>query len=63
MRPWPDVNAIVHTHAPYAKAFAVLRKPIPLVCNEGSPARAMAVLAAEYGISGTAEIAKRVLET
>src|SRR3712207_7710043 len=25
----PDVNAIVHTHQPYASALAFLRKPIP----------------------------------
>ena len=25
----PDVNAIVHTHQPYASALAVVRQPIP----------------------------------
>jgi L-fuculose-phosphate aldolase len=29
MRARPDVGAIVHTHAPYATALAMLRKPIP----------------------------------
>lgn len=29
MRARPDVGAIVHTHAPFATALAMLRKPIP----------------------------------
>jgi L-ribulose-5-phosphate 4-epimerase len=27
----PDVNGIVHTHSPYATAFAAVNKPIPVV--------------------------------
>ncbi|MCL2843614.1 MAG: class II aldolase/adducin family protein [Oscillospiraceae bacterium] len=30
----PEVNGIVHTHSPYATAFAVLNEPIPLVLIE-----------------------------
>ena len=25
----PDVNSVIHTHSPYATAFAVAGKPIP----------------------------------
>lgn len=62
MRMRPDVNAIVHTHSPYATAFAVARKPIPLICNEGLCTNAMAVLPAEYGVPGTEELGERVIE-
>ncbi len=31
LRARPDLNAIVHTHSPYATAFSVASKPIPVV--------------------------------
>ncbi len=34
----PDINGIVHTHSPYATAFAALGKPIP-VYGDGSMSR------------------------
>lgn len=58
----PDVNAVVHTHSPYALAFAVAHQPIPLVSLEGLAARSMEVLVAEYGEPGTEEIGRRALE-
>lgn len=27
----PDLNAIIHTHSPYATAFSVIGKPIPII--------------------------------
>jgi len=30
----PDVNAIVHTHQPYASALALVRRPIPALFDE-----------------------------
>ncbi|MDY6875582.1 MAG: class II aldolase/adducin family protein [Chloroflexota bacterium] len=63
MRELPDANAIVHTHSPYALAFAVVHKPIPVICNEGFLARSMAVLVTEYGVPGTEEIGRKALET
>jgi len=33
----PDVNAIVHTHSPFATSFSVLHEAIPLICNGGYP--------------------------
>lgn len=62
MRMRPDVNAIVHTHSPYATAFAVARKPIPLICVEGLCTNSMAVLPTEYGVPGTEELGERVIE-
>ncbi len=32
-----EVNAVVHTHSPYATAFASLREEIPLVLAEIGP--------------------------
>ncbi len=62
MRELPDVNAVVHTHSPYALAFAVVHKPIPVICNEGIPARSMSVLVTEYGVPGTEGIGQKALE-
>lgn len=31
MRPRPDVNAVVHTHSPYATAFSVVGEAIPVI--------------------------------
>ena len=31
LRARPDLNAVVHTHSPYATAFSVINKPIPVV--------------------------------
>ncbi|MFZ5754512.1 MAG: class II aldolase/adducin family protein, partial [Bacillota bacterium] len=30
----PDVQAVVHTHSPYATAYAVVRKPIPALVED-----------------------------
>lgn len=62
MRELPDVNAVVHTHSLYALAFAVVHKPIPVICNEGLLARSMSVLVTEYGVPGTEEIGQKALE-
>ena len=62
LRQRPDVNAVVHTHSPYALAFAVVHKPIPLICNEGLPARSMAILVADFGLPGTEEIGQKALD-
>jgi L-ribulose-5-phosphate 4-epimerase len=58
----PEVNAVVHTHSPYALAFAVVHKNIPLISIEGLATKAMAVLVAEYGVPGTEEIGRKALE-
>jgi L-fuculose-phosphate aldolase len=58
----PEINGVVHTHSPYALAFAVAHKEIPLICIEGLSAKAMSVLVAEYGVPGTEEIGQKALE-
>jgi len=63
MRARPDVNAVVHTHSPYALAFAVAHKPIPLISLEGLATCSMSVLVAEYATPGTEEIGLSALQT
>ncbi len=58
----PEINAVVHTHSPYALAFAVAHKEIPLICIEGLSTKAMCVLVADYGVPGTEEIGRKALE-
>jgi L-ribulose-5-phosphate 4-epimerase len=36
LRAWPDVNAVVHTHAPYAVMFSALGKPLQPIGHPGS---------------------------
>ena len=58
----PGINAIVHTHSPYATAFSVLREPIPLVCNEGFGVMALRVDVSRYELPGSPEIGRAALE-
>jgi L-ribulose-5-phosphate 4-epimerase len=58
----PHVNAVVHTHSPYASSFAVLSEPIPVVLIE------MAVLGGDvpvtpFAMSGTKELGVKVART
>lgn len=61
LREMPEAGAVVHAHPPYATAFAVVRKPVPLICTEGLGVRAMQVLVAEYAVPGTEEIGRSAL--
>jgi len=57
----PDVDAIVHTHSPYAAAFAVARRPIPFVCNEGMFVGTPRVEVAEFGVPSTPDLGRAAL--
>lgn len=48
----PKAAAVVHTHSPYALAFAVVDRSIPIVSTEGLAARGP-VPVAEYACPGT----------
>jgi L-ribulose-5-phosphate 4-epimerase len=63
LREMDDVNAVVHTHSPYATAFSVAHHPIPLICNEGLGFRSMSVLVSDFGVPGTEEIGQRAIDT
>jgi hypothetical protein len=56
----PDVNAIVHTHQPYASALAFLRKPIPALTDEQVRFLGRRVAIVDYAPSGTGLLARKV---
>ncbi|MDQ0365229.1 aminotransferase class III-fold pyridoxal phosphate-dependent enzyme [Catenuloplanes indicus] len=56
----PDVNAIVHTHQPYASALAFLRKEIPALTDEQVRFLGRKVAIIDYAPSGTGFLAKNV---
>lgn len=58
-RAHPDVAAVVHAHPLYASMFAVARQPIPAVLDEFAIYVGGDVACAEYGMSGTPELAAR----
>lgn len=58
----PDINAIVHTHSPYAAALSVARQPLPPILEELAQLIGGEVRVAEYALPGTQELAERVVE-
>ncbi len=59
----PDVNAVVHTHAPYASIFAVTYEPIETVLNEAAASLTGTVPVAPYQTPGTLELARSAFKT
>lgn len=58
-----DVNGIVHTHAPYATAFAVVHQPIPVILIEMVPYLGGKVQVAEFALPGTQALGEKALIT
>ncbi len=58
----PDIGAIVHTHSPYATAFAVTHEAIPVILIEMMFFLLGDVPVAEYATPGTPEVGKNALE-
>lgn len=52
----PEVNAAVHTHSPYATAFAACRKEIPYFLIEMMPFLGGSVPVSDFAPPGTAEL-------
>lgn len=52
----PACHAIVHTHSPYATAFAVLRQPIPCTLVEMQLFLGGSIEVADYAVQGSAEV-------
>ena len=56
-----DINAVVHTHAPYATILAIARKPIPalhyMIAAFGGPD----IRVCDYARYGTAELSSHIL--
>lgn len=59
----PDINAVIHTHSPYATAVAVLRKPIPQIVDEMGFVLGGEVRVAPYAQPGTLELARQAVAT
>lgn len=57
-----DVQAVVHTHSPYASSFAVTREPIPVILEEMAQLIGGPIKVANYGLPGTEELAKFTVE-
>ena len=53
---YPDVNAVFHTHSPYATAFAVNQQTIPAVLIEALVFLGGDIRCADYATPGTKEV-------
>jgi L-ribulose-5-phosphate 4-epimerase len=58
-----DVGAVVHSHAPYATLFGIVRQSIPMVLTEAAACLTGAVPIAPYAQAGSQELANIVFET
>lgn len=59
----PDVNGIVHTHSPYATAFAAVNKPIPVVLTAMGDEFGGPIPVGRFALIGSDEIGKVVVES
>lgn len=57
----PDVEAIVHTHSPYACALAVARVPLPVILEELAQVVGGPVSVADYAPSGSEALARNAV--
>ncbi len=53
----PDVNAVIHTHQPYASVFALINTPIPALFDEQVTQLGSCVEIVPYGMSGSPDLA------
>lgn len=58
---YPRINAIVHSHSPFATGFAVNGQEIPLILIEMKPFLGGSVPVAPFAPAGSAELAKSPL--
>ncbi len=58
----PDVGGIVHTHSPYATAFAALGKPIPVYLTAMADEFGGPIPCGDFALIGSEAIGKVVLE-
>jgi len=59
----PDVNGVVHTHSPYATAFAALGKPIPVYLTAMGDEFGGPIPCGDFALIGGEEIGQIVVET
>ncbi|NLE44099.1 MAG: L-ribulose-5-phosphate 4-epimerase [Chloroflexi bacterium] len=58
----PDVNGIVHTHSPYATAFAALGRPIPVYLTAMADEFGGPIPCAGFALIGTDAIGQQVVD-
>ncbi len=56
----PDVNAVIHSHQPYASVFALINRPIPALFDEVVLKIGPVVEVIPYAISGSSELEENV---
>jgi L-fuculose-phosphate aldolase len=57
----PDIDAIVHTHAPFVTTLSVLRKPLPPLLDEMVVHLGGAIEIADYAFTGTQDVGRNAL--
>lgn len=58
---YPHINAIIHTHSPYATAFAVNHQEIPMIVVEMRPYLGGDVKVVPFEEAGSFELGERIL--
>ncbi len=58
----PDVNGVVHTHSPYATAFAAVGRPIPVYLTAIADEFGGPIPCAGFALIGGEEIGRQVVE-
>jgi L-fuculose-phosphate aldolase len=59
----PDVQAIVHTHAPFVTTLSVLRRPLPPIIDEMVVWLGGTIEVADYAFTGTDAVGTNVVRT
>jgi len=60
LRRRPDIGCVMHTHSPYATAFSLVHKPIPMFLAESALCLGGEVPVTPYMMSGTPEFAEHI---
>ena len=61
MKTRPDVNAVVHTHQPFASTLAIINKPIPALFDEITVEIGHEVDIIPYAFSGSPDLVANVI--
>jgi glutamate-1-semialdehyde 2,1-aminomutase len=57
----PDVNAVIHTHQPYASVLAIINKPVPALFDEITVEIGHEVAIVPYAFSGSSKLVDNVV--
>ncbi|KGM97844.1 aldolase [Clostridium novyi A str. 4552] len=58
---YPNINAIVHTHSPFATGFAVNREDIPIILIEMKPFLGGDIKVSPFEQAGSVELGKAII--